>query len=90
MPDEGGTLERCQELRPEAYRSVVEEFQEVIGITANQVEVLRSIDNVLLQGMWGTGSNLEILLAPTVHYLLYTLVLMKCVLTERERWLHQV
>ena len=80
-------------------------MQELRGVLANligevvavapeeddQVEVLRSIGNALLQNMRGAGSTPEILRekAHTVHYLCYTLVLMKGVLTERERCLHQ-
>ena len=57
----------------------------------DQVEVLRSIGNALLQDMRGIGSTPEVLMedAPAMHYLYYTLALMKGVLTERERRLHQ-
>ena len=80
-------------------------MQELRGMLANlgdvavapeeekdQLEVLRSIGNALLQDMRGVGSTPEILSkeAHTVRYLDYTLVLMKVVLTERERCLHQV
>ena len=53
----------------------------------NQMEVLRSTGNAFLNNMRGTASASEILHeeAPTVHYLYYSLVLMECVLTERER-----
>ena len=56
----------------------------------DQVEVHSSIGNALLQDMRGMESTPEELMeeAPTVHYLYYTLVLLKGVLPERKRCLH--
>ena len=57
----------------------------------DQVEVLRSITAAQLQDARGTEEHSEVIAeeAATIHYLFYTLTLMKCVLTEKERCLHQ-
>ena len=37
MPDEGGAMGRCQEVRQEIYESMTEECQEAMCITTGQV-----------------------------------------------------
>ena len=55
------------------------------------MEVLRSVAAALLQDVRGTGGQSEVIAekAATIHYLFYTLTLMRCVMTEKERCLHQ-
>ena len=58
----------------------------------DQVEILRSLTQALLQDIRRAGGTSEILkeeAATIIHYLYYTLTWMKGMMTERERCLHQ-